>query len=79
MPDKDEQIAESITVFFTAVASTVLELDDITRQPDPALAFLEELKIQIDETKTSEFLPSQQRDFLRTLFSTFRSDVLSRQ
>ena len=79
MPDKDEQIAESVTAFITATASTVLELDAIFLQPNPSMAFLEELKIQIEKVETAEFLSSQQREFLHTLFSSFRASLLSQQ
>ena len=79
MPDKDEKLSIPITVFITAAASTVLVLDDIAQQPDPMMAFLEELEYQIDETKAGQLLSLSQRDFLQTLFSAFQDAVLDRK
>lgn len=72
-------VEDTIAAFLTAVASTVLEVDNITRQPDPVTDFLESLEHHIDETQTLQALSSPQRDFLKTLFSTLRADVLARQ
>jgi hypothetical protein len=70
-------IEDSIGAFVTSIQFTVLELDDISQQPDPILAFLEELDLQVDETQTDLALSSQQRDFLKTLHSSLRAGVLA--
>ena len=72
-------IEDSIAAFVTALASTVLELDDISQQPDRADAFLEEFEHHVEEMQTAQALSSPQRDFLKTLYATLRADVLARR
>lgn len=74
--DYFEEIEEPINAFITAVAETVLELDDIMQQPDPKETFVGHMENHIEGIETDEGLSREQRDLLRTFHSAFRGSVL---
>ena len=61
--------------FLIALAKTIHKLDEISQQPEPVQAFLEELERQVQQIEKIPKMTPRAVSFLRTLVGDLQSQI----